>query len=506
VSLPPLTQSEYDRLLLDRLRPADWENPGSTGRYHMLVIGGGTAGLVTAALAAGLGASTALVERGLMGGDCLNVGCVPSKAMLAAARAWRAARRSGESFAGPRTDGNGDFPAVMERMRSLRAEISVVDSPARFRDLGVDVWLGNGVFTSRDAVRVDGRDIRFRRAVIATGSRPGVPGIPGLPDSGYLTNESIFSLTELPRRMIIIGGGSIGCELAQAFGRFGSTVTLLEAASSILPGEDPDAAAIVAAALTSEGVRVAPRAEVRSVAGIAGGPRRVEFFLDGTLETLECDELLVACGRLPNVSDMGLEAAGVEFDVQAGVLVDGRLRTSNRRIFAAGDVVGPHQFTHVADAHARLVVRNALFGGRGKFGDLVVPWCTFTSPELAHVGASYREVRGRGAELDSVTVLFRDVDRARLDGETAGFLRVHFVRGSDRIVAATIVGPNAGELVSHLSSAMSAGVGLGALSEAIYPYPTYGEIIRKAADAWRRTKLTPMAKRVFGRYFSLWRK
>jgi pyruvate/2-oxoglutarate dehydrogenase complex dihydrolipoamide dehydrogenase (E3) component len=469
------------------------------------VVGGGTAGLVTAAVAAGLGARTALVEQGLMGGDCLNVGCVPSKALLAAARGWHAARRSKETFAGPGIDGTGEFAAVMERMRSLRADMSVVDSPARFRELGVDVWLGEAVFTAPDRVRVAGRDLRFRRAVVATGSRPGIPGIPGLANAGYLTNESVFSLTKLPRRMIIIGGGSIGTEMSQMFRRFGSEVTLLESADSILSAEDPEAAQVVAEALRQEGVRVLTGAEVRLVTGVADGAKQVKYALQGGVEIDECDQLLVACGRLPNVDGLGLETAGVKFDSRAGVLVDQRLRTSNRRIFAAGDVAGPHRFTHVADAHARLVVRNALFRGRRKSGDLVVPWCTYTSPELAHVGVTYRELARRSAELDSITVYFRDVDRARLDGDTRGFLRVHFDRGSDRIVAATIVGPNAGDIVSQLSSAMSAGVGLGTLGEAIYPYPTYAEIIRKAADAWRRTKLTPAAKRIFERYFGLWR-
>jgi len=468
--------------------------------YQLLVVGGGTAGLVVAAIASALGARTALIERGLMGGDCLNFGCVPSKALLAAARGWHQARRVAERFSGPTIQASGDFVGAMERMRRLRAEISVHDSPARFRDLGVDVYLGEAVFSGARSVVVDGTSLQFGRAVIATGTRPFIPRVPGIDTVGYLTNATIFSLSALPRRLVIVGGGPIGVELGQAFSRFGAQVTILEAADRILANDDPDAAEVVASALRGEGVSILCGASLSSVAVTPGG-KTIAYRRDGADSSLEVDEILLACGRAPNVDELGLEAAGVTYDRRQGVLADERLRTTNPRIFAAGDVVGPLRFTHLADAHARIVVRNALFHGRAKASDLVVPWCTYTSPELAHVGLPFSEIERRTDDLDSITVPYADVDRARLEDETAGFLRIHLRRGGDRIEAATLVGANAGELVSHLTGAMQSKKGIGALGDSIYPYPTMAEIIRKAADSWRRTKLKPSVKRALGVYF-----
>jgi pyruvate/2-oxoglutarate dehydrogenase complex dihydrolipoamide dehydrogenase (E3) component len=456
---------------------------------------------VTAAIAAGLGARTALVERALMGGDCLNFGCVPSKALLAAADAWHAARQSDGALGAPRAAGPGDFPVAMERMRALRAEISQHDSPGRFRDLGVDVYLGEGIFDGADRLNVGGRTLRFRRAVIATGTHAAVPPIDGLAGSGYLTNESVFSLLRRPARLLIIGGGAIGCEMAQAFARFGTDVTIVEAADRLLAQEDPDASDAVRAALEGEGVAVACGHSVQSVERLPDGSRRVGVRAGATDEFLVADEILVAVGRSPNVEGLGLEAAGVRFDPRSGVEVDDRLRTSNPRVYAVGDVVGPLRFTHLADAHARLVVRNALFLGRGSRSDLVVPWCTYTTPAVAHVGTPFPRLDDEWPGRDTVTVEMAEVDRAKLEGDTRGFLRVHLAEGRDRIVAATCVGEGAGEIISLLSVAMNSGIGLGKLGEAIYPYPTHGEIVRKAADAWRRRKLTPTARQAFSLYF-----
>jgi pyruvate/2-oxoglutarate dehydrogenase complex dihydrolipoamide dehydrogenase (E3) component len=494
----------HNRQLVENVHPPDWTNPRPSGRYHLVVVGGGTGGLVTAAIAVALGARVALIERHLLGGDCLNVGCVPSKAVIRAARGWNAAAEAAERFGGPAVAGGGDFGYVMERMRRIRAEISAHDGAARFRDLGVDVYLGNAAFQGPDAVQVDGRTLRFRRAVIATGTRPAAPPIPGLAEAGYLTNESVFSLTELPRSLAVIGGGPIGCELAQSFARFGSEVTILEAGERILLKDDPDAAAVVAGALAKDGVRVLAGATATAVE-VRSGERVIRYSREGTGEELVIDQILIAAGRTPNVQHLGLETAGVRFDERKGIQVNDRLRTANPRVYAIGDVASPYQFTHVADAHARMVVRNALFFGRAKASDLVIPWVTYTSPELAHVGILPDEAARRGDDVEIVAVPLREVDRARLDGQTEGFLKVYLEKGSDSILGATLVAEHAGDIISQIGQAMTQGIGLGKLGETIFPYPTQAEVIRKAADQWRRRKLTPLARSVFSTLFRITR-
>jgi pyruvate/2-oxoglutarate dehydrogenase complex dihydrolipoamide dehydrogenase (E3) component len=499
---------DLNRRLVDNVHPARWSNPTPRERYDLVVIGAGTGGLVTAAIAAALGARVALVERHLMGGDCLNVGCVPSKAVLRAARAWAEAAGAAEDFGGPSVAGPGDFGAVMRRMRELRARISEHDSAARFRDLGVDVFLGEGRFAGRDTGEVEGARLRFRRAVIATGGRAAVPPIPGLDAAGYLTNETVWSLTQRPAHLVVIGGGPIGCELAQAFARFGSRVTLLQRDERILPRDDAAAARVVHAALERDGVEVIPSARVTGVEAQqeTGAAARsvVHFEHLGQSRSVTGSHLLVAAGRAPNVESLALDRAGVEADGE-GVRTDARLRTRNPRIYAVGDVTSRFRFTHAADAQARLVVRNSLFFGRGRVDALVIPWCTYTAPEVAHVGIEAAEAAGRDDVL-SITVSLDTVDRARLEGATEGFLRVHLARGSDRILGATLVAEHAGDMISQLTQAMVAGVGLGTLGDTVFPYPTTAEVLRRAADQWRRTRLTPRARRAFGWFFGLTRR
>lgn len=492
-----------DRALLANVRPADWTNPDPVDRYDLVVVGGGTGGLVSAAIAAALGASVALVERHRLGGDCLNFGCVPSKGILRAARSWAEARAAAERFGGPAVAGEGGFSAAMERMRRIRAAISEVDSAARFDGLGVDVFLGEGRFDSGSSLRVDGAQLRFRRAVVATGARPTVPPTPGLGDVPYLTNETVFDLDATPGRLLVLGAGPIGCELAQAFARFGSRVTLVDQEERILPREEPDAADVVQRALEKDGVRFVGGAKVTGVARGDGGISAT-CETDGGAFEIEADALLLAVGRTPNV-DLGLEAAGVAYDDRQGIRTDDRLRTTNRRIHAVGDVASPFPFTHAADAQARLAVRNALFYGRAKASRLVIPWATYTSPELARVGLSAEEARERGIGIQTVTIPLEEVDRARLDGDTEGFLRVHVRSGGDEILGATIVAPHAGELISQVAQAMTAGTGLDALSDVVFPYPTVAEALRKAADAHRRRKLTHRARRAFRLFFRVWR-
>jgi pyruvate/2-oxoglutarate dehydrogenase complex dihydrolipoamide dehydrogenase (E3) component len=493
----------FNQELVANVHPDDWVNPEPNGRYHLVVIGAGTGGLVTAAISAGLGARVALVERHLMGGDCLNVGCVPSKSLIAAARAWQAAVDSSRRFSGPEVAGPGRFAPVMERMRRLRAGLSRVDGAARFRDLGVDVFLGEARFTSPETVAVDGRELRFHRAVIATGARAGAPSIPGLDQADYLTNETVFTLTELPGRFLVLGAGPVGCEVAQAMARFGARVTLINRGRQILPREDADAAGVVGRAMESHGVRILHGATVVR-AERRGDVRALDVESDGGAETLEGDALLVAVGRAPNVEGLGLEAAGVGYDGR-GVTVNDRLRTINPRIYAVGDVCSSYKFTHASDAQARLVVANALFFGLGggKVSRLVLPWVTYTTPELAHVGMYERDARAAGLEVQTMTVPLHDVDRAVLDGQEEGFLRVHLRRGTDRILGATLVAEHAGEMIGELTVAIAAGVGLSKIGETIHPYPTQSEVFRKVADLWRRTRLTPRARRAFRAYFRL---
>ena len=491
---------EHNRTLLEHAHPSGRVNPTPSGRYNLVVVGGGTAGLVSAAGAAGLGARVALVERYFLGGDCLITGCVPSKALLAAARV-AAGARDGARYGVRIGEVSVDFPAVMERMRRLRANLAPIDGVARFTGLGVDVYLGDARFTGPTTVEVDGRRLEFARAVIATGARATAPAIPGLAEAGYLTNETVFGLTALPRRLAVIGAGPIGCELAQAFARFGADVVLLEMGSHILPREDAEAATIVARRLEADGVRIATDARLTRVEQ-RDGASVVHYSIGDARHDAACDAILVGVGRAPNVEGLGLEAAGVAYDGR-GVTVDDNLRTTNRRIYAAGDIASAYKFTHMADALARIVLTNALFLGRKKASALTVPWCTYTSPEIAHVGLSEREAAEAGVAVQAITVPLHDVDRARLDGQDEGFLRVLVRTGTDRIAGATLVAEDAGNMISEVTLAMTAGIGLGTIAGTIHPYPTQAEALKKAADAYNRTRLTPTVKRLFRRWLAL---
>jgi pyruvate/2-oxoglutarate dehydrogenase complex dihydrolipoamide dehydrogenase (E3) component len=493
----------HNRELVANVHPPDWKNPVPSGPYDLIVVGAGTAGLVTSLLASSLGARTALVERHLMGGDCLNVGCVPSKALIHASR-WvsegRAAARLG--LAGELA-GAPDFARAMERMRQVRARISHEDSARRYRDeFGLDVHLGDARFVAPDGLRVDDATLHFRRAVIATGARATAPPIPGLAEAGYLDNETVFSLTVPPRRLAVIGAGPIGCELAQAFQRLGSQVTLLEMAPQILGREDPDAAAILQRVLVREGVELCLSVKIERVEG--RGDEKLLRVIDagGRARSVAVDAILVGVGRAPNVRSLGLEDVGVRFDEKQGVAVDDFLRTSNPRIYAAGDVCMAWKFTHAADASAKIVVQNALFSlgplGRQRISQLVMPWCTYTDPEIAHVGLYERDARAQGIELETYAVPIARANRAVTDGHEDGLVKVHVRKGSDRIVGGTVVASHAGELVTQLTLAITQRIGLGAFTRVIYPYPTEAEALKAVAGAYTRTRLTPLAKRALG--------
>ena len=467
------------------------------GTYDVVVIGGGTAGLVTAAGIAGLGGKAALVEKGRMGGDCLNTGCVPSKALISSARLIEQIRQS-EKWGLLPQEPHFQLEAVMARMRERRSKIAPHDSQDRFESLGVDVFRGHAKFVSPGEVRVGETALRGKNFVIATGSRPAIPAVDGLDRVTHYTNETIFDeLKQKPQRMIVLGGGPIGCELGQAFARLGVEVTILQRGPRLLPREDPDASELVLRRLTSEGINVLTGAETK-VAASHGSVIRVWAEVEGeaTRHPIDCDAILVASGRKPNVEDLGLEAAGVAF-TEKGITVDDSLQTSRNNIYAAGDVVGAQLFTHVADSHARTIVRNILVPWfKAKREDAVIPWCTFTSPEVARVGLNETEAEKNGVAVDVFKLPLSEVDRAVVESEEEGFGKVLTKKGTDRILGGTIVAERAGDLIHELVLAMKAGVGLKTISGTIHAYPTYAEIARKLADAQQKSRLTPMAKRI----------
>lgn len=487
-----ISQEPNDRhaqALTEATRPADWQNPVPSGRYNLVVIGAGPAGLICAAGAAGLGAKAALIEKYRLGGDCLHFGCVPSKALLRCARAAAEVRRAADF--GVRTSVSSfDFPFVMERMRQIRAGLSHVDAAGRFARLGVDVYFGEARFVRPDAIVVGDAELSFSRAVVATGSTPADPGLPGLRPGSYLTNETVFNLTELPRQLVVLGAGPIGCELAQAFARLGSEMHLVNRSEKILSREEPEAAAIILDQLRRDGVHCHLGVKL-----IDGHERGLRFRKHGEEVSIAGDALLVATGRTPNVKSLNLAAAGIE-TTKRGVRVDDFLRTTNPRVFAAGDVCADQQFTHAADAMARIVVRNALFFGRSRWSRVVVPHCTYTAPELASIGLTAEAAAKRGIAVQTFQVPFAEVDRAVLDSETEGFARVHVRAGSDRIVGATIVGHHAGDLIAEVTLAMSRGIGLAALASIVRSYPTRATVLSKLADVYQRTRLTPWRSRV----------
>ncbi|MEG3932266.1 mercuric reductase [Microcoleus sp. T3_B1] len=500
VTVPPM--DEHNQKLVSYLHPPDWVNPQPASSYNLVVIGAGPAGLIVAAGAAGLGAKVALIEKHLMGGDCLNVGCVPSKALIRSSRTvgdiWEASK-----FGVNVSDSvEVDFAAVMERLRRIRAGISDVDSVERYQyKLGVDVFLGSGRFTSNNTVEVAGQTLRFKKAVIATGARARQPQIPGLQEAGYLTNETVFNLTERPQRLAVIGAGPIGCELAQAFRRLGSEVVLLHKNAQILDKEDAEAAKIVQQAFLREEIQLILESTIDRVEKTNAG-KVIYYKCQGKEAWVTVDEIIVSTGRSPNVEGLNLEAIGVEYDTQTGVFVNDNLQTTNPRIYAAGDICMKHKFTHAADFAARMVIQNTLFFGRKKLSALTIPWCTYTNPEIARVGIGEHEAKEKNIDIDTFLIPFSQVDRAIIDGEEEGFVKIHVKKGSDKILGATIVARHAGDMISEITLAMVNNIGLGKIASTIHPYPTQADAIRKAGDAYNRTRLTPFVKNLFNRWLA----
>lgn len=496
VDLHPL--DKYNQELIAQVHPQDWINPHPANKYDLVVIGAGTAGLVVAAGAAGLGIGlkVALVEKYLMGGDCLNFGCVPSKSVIRCGKVIGELLR-GKDLGVTAEDVKIDFPFIMERMRRLRAEISHHDSAQRFKDLGVDVFLGQGRFLSDNSIEVANETLFYKKAVIATGARANIPSIPGIESVKVYTNESIFSLTELPRSLAILGGGPIGCELAQAFNRLGCRVTLFHKHPHLLHREDIEAAEIIQQTLIKEGVNLVLNAHISRI-GENAGEKTIFYQGQNSSEYVNVSEILIAVGRTPNVEGLHLDRVGVEFDSR-GVKVNDYLQTTNPNIYSAGDVCLNQKFTHTADAAARIVIKNTLFSpfglGRYKFSDLIIPWVTYTDPEIAHVGMYPHECQRQGIKFNTIKVMMSSVDRSITDGETEGFIKVYHQQGCDRILGATIVATHGGEIISEITAAMVNGIGLNGLSKVIHSYPTQADVVKKVADSYRRTLLSPNTKK-----------
>ena len=498
-----LPQDEHNQTLVGHVHPADWRNPTPEGKYNLVAIGGGTAGLISSIATAGLGGKAALVERHLLGGDCLNYGCVPSKALIRAARVAHTAGTAREFGVHASTDGGVMFGEVMQRMRRLRAGISHHDSAARFTDAGVDVFLGQAKFTGPNSLEVDGQSLQFARAVICTGARAAKLPVDGFDEVGYLTNETLFSLTELPRSLIVIGSGPIGSEMAQSFRRFGADVHIVDMANRVMPRAEPEASAIVQAQFQSEGIQLHLGSKILRAEKTDAG-KRVVVEQDGIQVNIDAEEILVAVGRAPNVEGLDLDAASVAM-AKRGVQVNDYLQTTNPHIYAAGDIAGSYQFTHAADAMARICIRNALFFGRGKLSKLVVPNCTYTDPEVAQIGLTPAEADKQNIAIDSYRHDLSSVDRAILDGETDGFAVIHTKKGKADVVGATIVASHAGDMIGEISLLMTKGLPLSALADTIHCYPTQVEVLKRLGDAYNKTKFTPRVAGIFKRVLA-WRR
>lgn len=473
------------RELQENLVPPAWRNPVADVGYGLVVIGAGPAGLAAAMAAAATGVRVALVERDLLGGDSLNYGSEPSKVLIRSARAY-ADMQHARHFGARVPDGiEVDFSLAMARILQVRAQMSRTMSPRLLQETGIDLFRGHARFAAADRLEIDGMALQFDKALIATGAGPQIPDIPGLDNVDYYCNESIFGIDALPNRLLVIGGGPLGCELAQAFRRFGSSVIIVQDMPLFLPGEERDAAQILSVAFARDGIEVRLNTEVTSISRV-DGELHAELRNDDYVSKVIADAVLVATGRIPRIEGMGLEAAGVEYDLARGIHVDDFLCSSNPSIYAAGDACMDYRYTHVATATARMAVANALHGGRQRVSDLTMPWCTFTEPEIAHVGLHVREAMEQHLAVSTYTVPMHTVDRAVIDGEGTGFIKIHVADDQDRILGATIVGTQAGEMISQVTQAMVTGVGMRGLAQVIHPYPTQSTGIATAARAWCR--------------------
>jgi pyruvate/2-oxoglutarate dehydrogenase complex dihydrolipoamide dehydrogenase (E3) component len=469
------------------------------GIYNVVVIGAGTAGLVTAAGTAGLGGRVALIERNKMGGDCLNFGCVPSKALISSARLIDRMRRS-EEWGLRKIEPQFDFNEIFARMRARRAKIAPNDSQERFESLGVDVFRGEARFDSPYTVKIDNQILRAKNFVIATGTRTAVPKIEGIDSVTYFTNETIFDeLNSKPESLIVLGGGPIGCELGQTLSRFGVRTTIVQRGARLLPREDVDVSEFLERRFEAEGISVMTNAEAKSVRH-NNGEINMSILTKGNGETqIGASALLICSGRRPNFENLGLDTIGVTTN-DHGVVVNDCLQTSQPHIYAAGDIAGPFLFTHMADVQARVVVRNILMPLqflRQKIEYSAVPWCTYVDPEIATVGLNEAAAKQKNVDYDLIRQEIKEIDRAVVEREDVGFAKVLVAKGTDKILGATLVCEGAGDLMHEFALAMKCGIGLGKISATTHAYPTFAELARKIGDKYNKTRLTPTARKIF---------
>jgi pyruvate/2-oxoglutarate dehydrogenase complex dihydrolipoamide dehydrogenase (E3) component len=469
---------------LDRVRPHDWKNPKPQAIYDMVILGAGPAGIEAAETAAKAGFSVALIERNRLGGNSLNAGSVPSKAIIRTANIY-AQMHDADAFGAPMpTEPSVDFASVMARMRAIRARIAEYHAARRFETRGVDLFFGEASFTERNEISVAETRIVFRKALIATGARPRPSNIPGLDEVGYRTSDSIFDTTALPKRIAVIGGGPLGCELAQALRRLGPQVTIVQNDAKFLPREERDAAEILSRSMARCGVEIRLNTTVtRARKGDNG--KILETYNNDVESDLVTDEILLSIGRIPSIAGLNLEKAGVTWDAKRGITVDDFLRTSNPDIYAAGDVCMTLKFTNAAQASARMAVNNALCGGNERHDALLIPWCTYCDPEIAHIGLHVWEARRDAIPIRTFTVMMHDIDRAITDSQDDGFIKIHVAQNSDKILGATITASHASELINEVSVIMNAGVGMAALANMSHTYPTQSQGILLAAQSFR---------------------
>jgi pyruvate/2-oxoglutarate dehydrogenase complex dihydrolipoamide dehydrogenase (E3) component len=480
MNAPKFPLDEFNQNLIQDVFPSNWKNPKPADIYDLVVLGGGPGGMTAVTMAAKLNAKTAIVEKEHLGGECLNVGCIPSKTLLRSSRLCAEVRDAADFGIEIGKGWRVNFPSVMQRVRRLRSALSPHDSALHFKALGTDVFLGMGHFTGSDKLEVAGQTLRFKKAIVATGTQPIRLAVQGLEEAGYLTNQTVFNLTFLPARLAVIGAGPIGCELSQAFARFGSKVLLITRGSSLLPKDDRTATERLQKVMEKEGMQVLFQSQLQRVE--MKGKEKI-LYLDRSSKGIAVDEILVATGRIPVVEELALDRAGVIFDAKNGIAANEFLQTSNPDIYAVGDVTSRYKFTHISMELGKIAVQNALNSGNIKHSSLIIPWCTYTDPEIAHIGLLEKEVLANENALLTQLIELKDTDRALLDGETVGFVKIHLQKGTEQIVGATIMARHAGDMISEIAVAMKSGKGITALAGAIHPFPTQAEAIRGAATA-----------------------
>jgi pyruvate/2-oxoglutarate dehydrogenase complex dihydrolipoamide dehydrogenase (E3) component len=477
---------------LRRVRPAIWRNPMPQDMYDLAIVGAGPAGIAAAESAARLGARVALVEKSRIGGNSLNAGTVPSKAIIKTANLYARTRNVEPSVDSIQRRQPLDFGKVMDRMRRIRTKISEHHSIDKLAALGIDLFFGAARFEGTHSITLGPTRLRFAKALVATGARSRPPDIPGLKQTGYRTSESVFEMSALPRRLAVIGGGPLGCEMAQAFCRLGSQVTIVQSDPKFLPREERDAAETLSWSMARDGV------EIRLNTAVLGayrseGAKVLETVNNEVKSNITVDQILVSIGRVPNCERLDLRSAEIAFDKELGIRTDDFLRTTNPNVYAAGDVCLELKFTNAAEASARLAVHNALNGGQQRKSELIIPWCTYCYPEIAHIGMHVWQARRDGIPVKSFTVMMHDNDRAIADGVEEGFVKIHVAEGTDKILGATIVATRASELINEMSVIMRAGIGMTDLAGIVHTYPAESGAISEAALAFVRSQRAPSA-------------